>query len=215
MAAPVLQLSRNTPARPRPAAGPVRGVHPPRDAECAPVWDTPIPSDTPAAVWLLGAHGGAGVSTLCQWIGRAGDAQGRWPGGHGNQSPFVIVVAEESVAGMTRAHQLLRQYATGAAGNQSHLLGVATVARVPGKRPQAVRQRRELLKGLTDVLWEIPFIPGLNEHDVSALPVWALGDPPTQKKRHSPREAVPAKVAEFGGDVMATISSHLAARGQG
>lgn len=212
MAAPVLQAfggHGRTDDTPR---GPRRGVHPPRADEMAAVWDQPIPSDRPAAVWLLGAHGGAGVSTLCQWVSRAGDALGQWPAGHGRQSPFVVIVAEESVRGLARAHALARQYAANAAGPSAHLLGVVTVARVPGKRPQAVRHQRELLTGLVDELWAIPFVPGLNELALSELPSWELGDTPTTKKRPAPREAVPAPVATFAAAVMDEISAHLSAR---
>lgn len=212
MAAPVLQVFGGDGGGSEAPRGARRGVHPPRADEMAAVWDRPIPTDRPAAVWLLAAHGGAGVSTLCQWVSRAGDAVGRWPGGHGQQSPFVIIVAEESVRGLARAHALARQYAANAAGPTAHLLGVVTVARVPGKRPQAVRHQRELLTGLVDQLWSIPFVPGLNELALSDLPSWELGEAPTTKKRPAPREAVPAPVAAFAADVMDEISAHLSGR---
>jgi len=183
------------------------------------VWDTPVPASGSPGLWLLGAHGGAGVSTLCRWIGPAGDAQGRWPGGHGQQSPFVVLVAEESVTALNKVHALVRQYATGGAGS-AQLLGVATVARVPGRRPQQVRQRRDVLAGLLAQLsggalhmWAVPFVPGLTTVALDELPVWSLGQPPTTKKRPPLREAVPPAVAELGTELIGAARTQVAAWG--
>lgn len=220
MAAPLMAHVRPGASTP-PKAGPARPtMQPPSPHECAAVWDEPVPTDGSPGLWLLGAHGGAGVSTLCRWIGPAGDAQGRWPGGHGQQSPFVVVVAEESVAGLNRAHGLVRQYATGGAGSGAQFLGVATVSRLPGRRPQQVRQRRDVLAGLlTQIsgeaahLWAIPFVSGLTTVELGELPVWSLGESPTQKKRPAPREAVPAAVADFGTELIDAARTQIAAWG--
>lgn len=216
MAAPILaQISRSAPVdaeRVRPT------IQPPAPGECAAVWDQPVPASTSPGLWLLGAHGGAGTSTLCRWIGPAGDAQGRWPGGHGQQSPFVVLVTEESVTALSRAQALVRQYATGGAGDAAQLLGVVTVARVPGRRPQQVRQRREVLAGLlTQIsggaasLWAVPFVAGLTTVETGELPVWSLGEPPTTKKRPAPREAVPPAVAELGTELIDAARAQVAA----
>ena len=219
MAAPIMaQSRRDVPA----GAGQVRPtIQPPASHECVAVWDRAVPASGSPGLWLLGAHGGAGVSTLCRWLSPAGDAQGRWPGGHGKQSPFVVLVAEESVTALTKAHALVRQYATGGAGTHARLLGVATVARVPGRRPQQVRQRRDVLAGLLDQIdggaaqmWSVPFVPGLTTVALDELPVWSLGEPPTTKKRPSPREAVPAAVAELGTELIDAARTQVAAWGR-
>lgn len=184
------------------------------------MWDQPVPASGSPGLWLLGAHGGAGTSTLCRWIGPAGDAQGRWPGGHGQQSPLVVLVAEESVTALAKSQALVRQYATGDAGQSAQLLGVVTVARVPGRRPQQVRQRRDVLTGLlTQIsgggahMWAVPFVAGLPTVEPGELPVWSLGDPPTQKKRPAVREAVPPAVAELGSELIDAARAQVAAWG--
>lgn len=215
MAAPLTHLTAH--AGPRSvageAAGPARasGVRPPAPEECAPVWDQPVPGSPSSVVWFLGAHGGAGASTLAHVISRTGDAGGRWPGGHGQQSPFVVIVAEESVMGLSKAHALVRQHASGGAGQAAQLLGMVTVARVPGKRPQAVRQQREVATALVDQHWSIPFIPSMNEYYLNELAVWQWGDGPASKKRMSPVEAVPAPIATFGAELVDLIKARVAA----
>lgn len=214
---PILAQTRNDVAS---GLGPVRpAIQPPSAGECAQVWDTPIPTSGAPGLWLLGAHGGAGVTTLCRWIGPAGDAQGRWPGGHARQSPFVVLVAEESVTALTRVHALVRQFATGGAGS-AQLLGVITVARVPGRRPQQVRQRRDVLAGLlTQIsngalhMWAVPFVPGMTTVAVDELAVWSLGQAPTTKKRPSLRETVPPAVAELGTELIDAARTQVAAWG--
>lgn len=220
MAAPLMASARREVSAEHESGATRPTIQPPSPHECAAVWDEPIPAGGSPGLWLLGAHGGAGVSTLCRWVGPAGDAQRQWPGGHGRQSPFVVVVTEESVAGMNRAHGLVRQYATGGAGEHARLLGVATVARVPGRRPQQVRQRRDVLAGLLAQIsggnarmWAIPFVAGLNTLELADLPVWSLGQEPTTKRRPAPREAVPATVADFGTELIDAARTQVAAWG--
>lgn len=218
MAAPLsVHERRDTPRGTAPApAQPT--IQRPRPHECAAVWDAPVSASGSPGLWLLGAHGGAGVSTLCRWIGPAGDAQGCWPGGH-KHSPFVVLVAEESVRALGCAHALVRQYATGGAGSHARLLGVVTVARVPGRRPQQVRQRRDVLAGLlaqingAAQLWAVPFVAGLNTVELDELPTWSLGEPPSTKKRPPVREAVPPAVADLGTDLIEAARAQVAAWG--
>lgn len=220
MASPILAHSGQPPARSEGPGPTQHNVHAPSHNEGALVWDKPVPGGGSPGLWLLGAHGGAGVSTLCQWIGPAGDALGRWPGGHGNQSPFVVLVAEESVTALSKAHVLVRQYATGGAGSRVQLLGVITVARVPGRRPQQVRQRRDVLAGLlaeigggAAQIWSVPFVSGLTTVATDELPVWSLGQPAPAKKRPGLREAVPPTVADLGTDLIDAARANVAAWG--
>ena len=127
-----------------------------------PVWERPVPhaeSDAPApAVWLLGAHGGAGVSTLARVLAPAADCRRRWPGRFAGESPFVIVVARETVPGLCRALELLRQHAAGLAGPCT-LLGLLTVADRPAHRmPAPVRQTRRLAEALVTHEWRMGWI---------------------------------------------------------
>lgn len=187
------------------------GIAPPTEAECAAVWPTSTrvpttPRRPHPALWLMGCHGGAGVTTLEAWLSVAGDCQRSWPGGHPEQSPFVLLVAEESVTGLEEAHLRLRQFRCGMAGPGNRLLGLVTVARVPGKRSAVLEQSRELLRPLAGELWHVPAIPGLRELHPRALPAWAPGDPmPERRRRFDPSTTVPPEVAAMGAGLVSAI----------
>lgn len=198
---------------PLPSTSVPAGVSPPAPAECAAIWPatTRIPT-TPSrphpAVWLMGCHGGAGVSTLEALIAPAGDCQRSWPGGHPEQSPFVVLVAAETATGMDRAHVLLRQYHSRMAGPGNRLLGLVTVATAPGRRPSSVKQARELLAPLAGNLWEIPFFSEYRELLPKALPAWHPGDEVAERKRRFDYHSqVPPEVAAMAADVVALIRS--------
>ncbi|MFZ2177592.1 MAG: hypothetical protein WAW17_26910, partial [Rhodococcus sp. (in: high G+C Gram-positive bacteria)] len=66
----------------------------------AEIWDRPVPrgQNGPAPlVWLLGAHGGAGISTLGHVLDFAGECGRKWPAPFDGESPFVVIVARERV----------------------------------------------------------------------------------------------------------------------
>ncbi|WP_245722057.1 hypothetical protein [Nocardia crassostreae] len=118
------------------------GVVPPPESRRAPIWDRPVPGGGRAPlVWLLGVHGGAGASTLAHVLAPAADAYRRWPGGFERESPFVVLIARETIAGLTRAHDLLRQHHAGLAG-PCEVLGLVTVAARPGRNPALPRRCR-------------------------------------------------------------------------
>src|SRR5664279_3988587 len=60
-------------------------------------------------VWLVAAHGGAGVSTIAGLMHRVGDAGAAWPiAGEGEQAR-VVLVARESWAGLGAARRTLTE----------------------------------------------------------------------------------------------------------
>lgn len=123
---------------------PLAGAVSPPPASRAPIWRDAIPTvGRPPAVWLLGAHGGAGVTTLAAILGPAGDCAGRWPGGAPGESPYVVIVAKETVTGLQAAHDLVRQYRCDLAGDAAELVGVITVAHQPGRVPKSLRLYRD------------------------------------------------------------------------
>lgn len=123
---------------------------------------TPPPADrmlstSPAAVVgiaLLGAHGGAGVSSLL----RAGldelavDADRRWP-----RAGTVVLVARTSTSGLEWAQDLARQHASGQAGD-AELLGLVLVADSPGRFPARTAALRHLISGAFSRTWHLPWL---------------------------------------------------------
>ena len=107
-----------------------------------------------AGVALLGAHGGAGVSSLL----RAGldqvavDAGRRWP-----QAGVVVLVARTSTSGLEWARDLARQHASGLAG-EVELLGLVLVPDAPGRLPARAAGLRDLITGAFARTWQLPWL---------------------------------------------------------
>ena len=107
-----------------------------------------------AGVALLGAHGGAGVSSLL----RAGldqvavDAGRCWP-----QAGVVVLVARTSTSGLEWARDLARQHASGLAG-EVELLGLVLVPDAPGRLPARIAGLRDLITGAFARTWHLPWL---------------------------------------------------------
>ncbi|MBL1080081.1 hypothetical protein JK358_37360 [Nocardia sp. 2] len=182
----------------------------PDPARRAGVWCKPVSHSGSRAPlwWLLGCHGGAGVSTLAHQLAPAGDCQREWPAVLGDESPFVVLVARETIPGLERAHDLLRQYHCGQAGpGRVLLLGLITVAAQPGSMPAPVRRYRNVISDLIPDgggLWRLGWDRTANLTSLGELPVWTPGDHPPAKGRDR-LEAV----RELGEQLLAAITALL------
>lgn len=123
----------------------------------APVEALPlVPVDPGTALWVVGAHGGAGESTL------AGLAEG-WAGaGHGWPQPpqgraAVLLCARTHVSGLLAAQAALRQWAGSGAGTV-HLLGLVLLADAPGRLPKPLRDLAEVVAGGAPRVWTVPWV---------------------------------------------------------
>ncbi len=105
-------------------------------------------------VALLGAHGGAGVTSLL----RAGldqvavDADRCWP-----RAGLVLLVARTSTSGLEGARDLARQHAGGLVGD-GELLGLVLVADAPGRLPARIVGLRDLVSGAFPRTWHLPWL---------------------------------------------------------
>ena len=105
-------------------------------------------------ITLLGAHGGAGVTSLL----RAGldqvavDAGRCWP-----RAGLVLLVARTSTSGLEWARDLARQHASGRAGDVE-LLGLVLVPDAPGRLPARTSGLRDLVSGAFSRTWHLPWI---------------------------------------------------------
>lgn len=169
----------------------------------------PYPVVAPGpAVWLLGAHGGAGVSTLTQYWDFADDAQHQWPCGtdRGVESPYVVVVCRETVQGLSCAHDLILEHRRRGLGCE--LLGLVTVANAAGDPPKDVRQLRSIVTGAVAAHWAIGWHRFLASAARSSLPTWrALDGVPVRTK--GAVIAVPEDVIAAGVGVVTAIQSAL------
>lgn len=105
---------------------------------------------------LVGAHGGAGVSSLLRCgLQQAGavDGQRRWPA-----AGLVLLVARTSTVGVQRVRDLAREHAGDPASPGARVCGLVLVADAPGRLPPRVRELADLVSGAVPRLWQVPWL---------------------------------------------------------
>jgi len=192
------------------------GVVAPPENRRAPIWERPVPGAGRAPlVWLLGVHGGAGASTLAHVLAPAADSHRRWPGVFERESPFVVLVARETISGLTRAHDLLRQHHAGLAGS-CEVLGMVTVAARPGRIPVEIRRYRDVVGSLAGAVWQLPWYEEWTLVEPDQLPVWSPSDPPPQqrKRKVDVLAAIPHEVDQLGAGIIGLIREKVSTTSQ-
>ena len=119
-----------------------------------------------AALWIIGAHGGAGESRMADLLGaRATDH--RWPVLQDGSKPRVLLVCRADMRGLTAARSALTQWASGATP-EVDLLGLAVLADAPGKTPKALRDLTSIVGGGAPRLWTLPWVEAWRHGDTTA-----------------------------------------------
>ncbi|MGW1952305.1 DUF6668 family protein [Streptomyces sp. NPDC001920] len=126
--------------------------------------EEPAPSraaEAPRRFSWVGAHGGAGVTTLASVYG--GQDCGRdWPGPADPQS--VLLVARTHAAGLDAVLGALEVFRRGQAPHGLDLDAVVLVADAPGRLPRPLAERVKVIEAAIDV-YRVPWVPA-----------WRLGD---------------------------------------
>lgn len=109
-----------------------------------------------AALWIIGAHGGAGESRVADLLGaRATDHC--WPVLQDGNEPRVLLVCRADMRGLTAARSVLTQWVSGATP-KADLLGLAILADAPGKTPKTLRDFAAIVGGGAPRLWTLPWV---------------------------------------------------------
>jgi hypothetical protein len=139
-------------------AGPQRGVDAPDITDRLPRRYDP----RQATLWWVGAHGGAGESTLEALTPGTRAADHTWP------IPVapgvihrVVLVARADFAGIAAARKASIDWASNSLGGGVRLHGVALMADAPGRRPKPLRDFQRLLAGGVPHLWSLPWLEAL------------------------------------------------------
>lgn len=119
-------------------------------------------------MWVVGAHGGAGTTTLAALLG-VGDAGRCWPLGPSG-STRVVVVARTSAYGIACAQEAAMQWAAGGAPG-AELVAVAWVADAPGRLPRALAKRLGLVSGAFPLAVRVPWVGAWRLGGQGTLPV--------------------------------------------
>jgi len=140
-----------------PPAPPLRAAEP-VPAEAA----VPPPAAASAHWCWVGAHGGAGVTTLRTALGGAEGTAGELP---------VVVVARSDRHGLLAAQHAAGAY-EGPGAQDPRPLGLVVVDDAPGRLPSALCDLARLVTGAYERSWRIPWDAGLrtDPYDPAHLP---------------------------------------------
>ena len=110
--------------------------------------------------WFMGAHGGAGATTLalCSQGGSevyGGDAERLWPQPSIETARGVVVVTRTTAWGMEAAQDATRQFHTGRVPEGTDLLGLVFVADAPGRLPKPLALLRRLVASAYPQTWSV------------------------------------------------------------
>lgn len=112
----------------------------------------------PATLWWLGAHGGAGETTLASLSPGTRPADHAWPiptkGGHSK----VVVVARNNYNGLLAAQRAAIEWASGSLGADVQLMGLVLIPDAPGKRPKAIEQLERVISGGFPRVFNMPWM---------------------------------------------------------
>ncbi|MET3176034.1 UNVERIFIED_ORG: hypothetical protein ABIB52_003907 [Arthrobacter sp. UYCu721] len=122
-----------------------------------------------AALWITGAHGGAGESRIAALLGGARVTDHCWPILQDGNKPPVLLVCRADMRGLTAARSALTQWASGAAP-ELDLLGLAVLADAPGKTPKALRDFAAIVGGGAPRLWILPWVEAWRHGDSTTPP---------------------------------------------
>jgi hypothetical protein len=122
-----------------------------------------------AALWITGAHGGAGESRIAELMEGARATDHCWPVLQDGGTPRVLLVCRADMRGLSAARNALTQWASGATPG-IELLGLAILADAPGKTPKALRDFAAIVGGGAPRLWTLPWVEAWRHGDNTTPP---------------------------------------------
>ncbi|MEU6559256.1 hypothetical protein [Nocardia nova] len=165
----------------------------------------PVTGVYPPLFAVLGAHGGAGASTLARWWAHAADTGLAWPGSAAT-TQRVVVVARDCLPGLVAAADRLREWHAGLVPDGVTVVGLVVIAPRPGRVPAAVRRYRATISGLAAAVWSIAWHDELLTCELGDLAYYTPHDPPPPRRAHL-SEAVPADVHRVGAAITTLIAA--------
>lgn len=155
----------------------------PQPGVAAPAPDQQLPrrrlvrGELSTLVWWVGAHGGAGETSLERLLSGSRAGGHAWPISPDPTAPApAILIARTSYTGLTAAQQALRDWGSGSVSVE--LLGLVLIADVPGKLPKELRGLVDLIDGAAPgATWLLPW-----QSD------WRFGQPSLQRASRPLRE---------------------------
>ncbi|HRL81412.1 MAG TPA: hypothetical protein PLK46_13925 [Propioniciclava sp.] len=168
---PTIAATTDVPvARPTGPTAPQRGVPVPDHVDQLRI----VEQHRPAELWWVGAHGGAGESTLAGLAPEWPAAGHAWPRTPAPAPAPVVLVARSNAHGLRAAQTAIMQWAGGLVPSVD-VLGLVIVADAPGRLPRPLRDLAQVVSGGVPRTWNVPWVES-----------WRLGEPPALND--APRE---------------------------
>ncbi|HXL88818.1 MAG TPA: DUF6668 family protein [Streptosporangiaceae bacterium] len=148
--------------------------------------------DEPCPVFVVGAHGGAGTSTVARLLNGL-DSGCIWPGPPDGIRVNVVLTARTNAAGLMAASRTLAGYCAHGYPQSAHLAGFVLVADAPGRLPKELNRRITVLASATRV-YRLPWVHEwrLSEVAPDPLAAWPLAASMRTWVRWASAGAVPA-----------------------
>lgn len=188
-------------------------IQAPSAERLAPVRRAPLPTTGPhpPLIAVMGAHGGAGASTLARWWAHAADTGVAWPGSP-RSTQRVVLVARDCIPGLVAAAERLREWHAGLAPDGVTVVALVLIAARPGRTPAAVRRFRRTVSELAEAAWSIGWYEGLLVHELGELARYTPFDP-APPRRAPLTHAVPADVHRAGTAITQRIAATREGKG--
>lgn len=173
----------------------------------APVREKPLPTTgpNPPLFAVLGAHGGAGTSTLARWWAPAADTGLAWPA-NPRTTQQVVIAARLCIPGLTAAADRLREWHAGLAPGGVSVLGLVLTAARPGATPAAVRRYAATVTDLVPQVYRIGWHDELIIRELDELASYTPFDP-APRRRARLIDTVPADVHRVGTDLISRLAA--------
>ncbi|MBF5000682.1 hypothetical protein IRT45_26440 [Nocardia sp. BSTN01] len=166
----------------------------------------PVTGAYPPLFAVLGAHGGAGTSTLARWWAHAADIGLAWPASTVT-TQRVVVAARDCLPGLTAAADRLREWHAGLTPPGVTVVGLVLVPPRPGRVPMAVRRYRSTVAALVEgAVWSVRWHDELLTHELDDLAAYTPSDLPPPRRAHL-SEAVPVDIHRVGAAITARIAT--------
>ncbi|MET8094600.1 hypothetical protein [Micromonospora sp. NPDC005220] len=127
----------------------------PRERDERPIRHRDVLSDE--GIGWIGAHGGAGASTLTRLLGGT-DIGCRWPDAAIGEPARVAVVGRTNLDGLRAVSRALNAMREGRHPAGMRLVGVVLIADAPGRLPAPLLGRIRLLRSIAPV-HRVPWVP--------------------------------------------------------
>ena len=147
--------------------------------------------DEPCPVFVVGAHGGSGTSTVARLL-NALDSGCTWPEPPYGARVNVVLTARTSAAGLMAASRTLAGYCAHGYPQSAHLAGFVLVADAPGRLPKELNRRITILASAT-MVYRLPWVREwrLSEVTPDPLAAWPLAASMRTWVRWASASAVP------------------------